>query len=175
MAAVPLPIETERLLVRAFVPDEDAEAMLAVYGDPEVMRFIPGGPLTDLAAVRATLEAYTRAHASRGFSSWAIVERETGIPVGDVGFGVFEPTGDVELGYTLARACWGRGYATEAARACLAAGLAHVAVPRIVAVMEVANEASQRVAERIGMTRAGTVEAYGRPHALFVSPALSTH
>ena len=157
--------------MRAFVPEEDSEAMLDVYGDPEVMRFVPGGALEGLAAVRATLEEYTRVHASRGFSSWALVERRTGRPVGDVGFGVFAPTGDVELGYTLARAYWGRGYATEAARACLAAGLAHLAAPRIIAVVEEANEASQRVAERIGMTRAGTVDAHGRPHALFVSQA----
>ena len=89
--------------------------------------------------------------------------------VGDVGFGVFEPTGDVELGYTLARAAWGRGYATEAAAACLAAGLAHLDVERIVALADVENTASHRVAERLGMVRDGIVEAHGRPHVLFAS------
>ena len=166
---IPLPIETERLLIRPFAPGADAAAMADVYCDPDVMRFVPGGALPDEEAVRAALERYARAQAEHGFSSWAVVERRTGRLVGDVGFGIFGPTGDVELGYTLARDCWGRGYATEAARACLEAASAHLDARRIVAVVDVQNEASLRVPERIGMTRVGTVEAHGRPHALFAT------
>jgi RimJ/RimL family protein N-acetyltransferase len=165
---IPLPIETERLSIRAFVPDEDADAMAAVYGDAEVMRFIPRGALAP-DEVRALLEEYTHAQRERGFSSWAVVERARGRVIGDAGFGVFAPTGDVELGYTLARDAWGRGLATEAAAACLAAGLAHLDVPRIVAVADARNERSLRVAERIGMTRIGPIEAHGLPHVLFAS------
>ena len=51
---VPLPIETERLLIRDFDPARDSETMLSVYGDPEVMRFIPGGALPGFDAVRKT-------------------------------------------------------------------------------------------------------------------------
>src|SRR5205823_6518662 len=163
---IPLPIETERLVVRVFRPVEDAEPMLDVYGDQEVMRFIPGGAL-DLHGVRATLESHVRDHAARGLAFWAVVERETGRVIGDVGFGVFKPTGDVELGYTLARSAWGRGYATEAAGACLAAGFAHLGVARIVAVVDARNALSLRVAERIGMARMETILAHGRPHVLF--------
>jgi RimJ/RimL family protein N-acetyltransferase len=166
---VPLPIETERLLIRPFAPGSDSSAMMDVYCDPEVMRFVPGGALPDEAAVRATLERYARAQAEHGFSSWAVVERQAGRLIGDVGFGTFHPTGDVELGYTLARDCWGRGYATEAARACLTVALAHLDVPRIVAVVDAQNEASLRLPERIGMTRIGNVEAHGRLHALFAT------
>jgi len=171
---IPLPIETERLLVRAFRPLDDAEAMLSVYGDPEVMKFIPGGAL-GLDAVRATLEAHVRDHVTRGLAFWAVVERETGRVIGDVGFGVFEPTRDVELGYTLARSAWGRGYATEAAGACLAAGFAHLSVPRIVAVVDARNESSLRVAERIGMARIEMIDAHGRPHVLFARELESEH
>jgi len=167
--SVPLPIETGRLLVRPFLVAADTRPMLAVYGDPEVMRFIPGGALPDAAAVRATLETHAGTQERLGFSAWAVVERQTGDVIGDAGFGIFEPTGDVELGYTLARAHWGLGYATEAAAACLEAGLAHIEAPRIVAVVDEANEASLRVAERIGMTRTGTIEAHGRPHVLFAA------
>ncbi len=166
---VPLPIETERLLIRPFLVEEDTGPMLAVYGDPEVMRFIPGGALTGAAAVRATLEKHVSRQERLGFGGWAIVERRTGDVIGDVGFGILEPTGDVELGYTLARAYWGHGYATEAAGACLDAGLEHIAVPRIVAVVDEANEASLRVAERIGMARAGTIEVHERTHVLFTA------
>jgi RimJ/RimL family protein N-acetyltransferase len=166
--SVPLPIETERLLIRPFVA-ADAGPMLSVYGDPEVMRFIPGGALTGSGTVRTMLETHAGTQERLGFSVWAVVERQTGDVIGDAGFGILEPTGDVELGYTLARAYWGRGYATEAAAACLEAGLAHIAAPRIVAVVDEANQASLRVAERIGMSRTGTIEVHGRPHVLFAA------
>jgi RimJ/RimL family protein N-acetyltransferase len=165
--SIPLPIETPRLTVRAFAPASDAEGMVETYCDPEVMRFIPGGALPDEDAVRDLLTGYVGAQRKSGFSSWAVVERDTGRLVGDVGFGEFAPTGDVELGYTLARRFWGLGYATEAARACLAEGLRHLDRPRIIAAVDVDNLASIRVAERLGMTRAGDVLAHGRPHVVF--------
>ncbi len=169
MTPVPLPLETERLRVRPFDAETDTTAMLAVYGDPEVMRFIPGGALAGLDAVRAALETYAREQESRGFSFWAVVERETGHVIGDAGFNIFVPTGEIELGWTLARDRWGHGYGTEVAAACLSAGLAHLAVDRIVALVDTENEASLRVAERIGLTRMETIEAHGRPHVLFAA------
>jgi [ribosomal protein S5]-alanine N-acetyltransferase len=169
--AVPLPIESARLSIRTFDPARDSGAMLPVYGDPEVMRYIPGGAVQDVRAIQALLETYAKTQETYGFSSWAVVERESGRIVGDAGFSIFEATGDVELGYTLARDAWGKGYATEAGRACLNAALVHLAAPRIIALADLENVASQRVAERLGMTRHGTVEAHGRPHALFVAEA----
>jgi [ribosomal protein S5]-alanine N-acetyltransferase len=165
---IPLPLETERLVIRPFAA-EDATALFAVYGDPEVMRYIPGGVLADLDAATAALETYAGEQESRGFTFWALVERESGLVVGDVGFGIFEPTGEIELGWTLTRDRWGRGYATEAASTCLAAGLAHLGEQRIVAIVDAENEASARVAERIGMARAETIEAYGRQHVVFAA------
>jgi RimJ/RimL family protein N-acetyltransferase len=166
---VTLPISTERLLIRSFDADADCEAMLDVYGDPDVMRFIPGGALRDVEAVKKLLAEYANAQEARGFSSWALVELASGALIGDVGFGIFEPTGEVELGYTLGRACWGRGYATEAASACLAAGLEELRVPRIIAVVDAENEASLRVSERLGMKKVETVHAHGRPHVVFAA------
>lgn len=164
---IPLPIETERLLIRCFNPGTDAAAMVDVYTDPEVMRYIPGGPLADLEAVRRAIACYESAQSEWGFSSWAVVEKETGLLVGDVGFAWYDPPDEVELGYTLARDSWGKGYATEAARACLQAGVEHLHVNRIVSLVDERNEASLRVPERIGMTRVDVVEAHGRPHVLF--------
>jgi [ribosomal protein S5]-alanine N-acetyltransferase len=166
--AIPLPIETERLILRPFEPDSDAEPMLEVYGDPAVMRHIPDGVYGSLAAVKATLEHYACEQESRGFSFWAVVERSSGQVIGDAGFGIFRQTGDIELGYTLRRDRWGRGYGTEAARACLDAALAHLDVARIVAVVDEENLRSSRVAEWIGMSLTETVELHGRPHRLFV-------
>jgi [ribosomal protein S5]-alanine N-acetyltransferase len=160
---IPLPIETERLTIRRFDPEEDAEAMVDVYCDAEVMRHIPGGVLPDIDAVRERLELY----ASRTPSSWALVLRENGRLVGDAGYHFFPPTGDFEVGWTLARPFWGHGYATEAGTACLQAGLEHLDVPRIICLVDVDNAPSLRVAERLGMTRLDTIDADGRPHVLF--------
>jgi ribosomal-protein-alanine N-acetyltransferase len=133
------------------------------------MRFIPGGAVADEQAVRSLLDRYVEAHRRLGFSSWAVIERKTGRPIGDVGFGVFEPTGEIELGYTLARDSWGHGYATEAARSCLAAGLEQLVVERIIAVVDAENQRSLSVPERIGMRRIETIQAHGRPHVLFAA------
>lgn len=166
---VTLPIETERLLTRSFDAEVDSAPMFGVYGDPDVMRFIPGGALANVEAVKAMLDGYANAHQALGFSSWGLVERTSESLIGAVGFGIFEPTGDIELGYTLARLHWGHGYATEAAGACLAAGLAQLHAERIIAVVDEANESSLRVADRIGMRRVDVITAHGRPHVLFAA------
>lgn len=118
---------------------------------------------------RQSFDGYANAHQTRGFSSWGLVERASGSLIGDVGFSIFEQTGDIELGYTLARPYWGHGYATEAAGACLAAGLAQLSPGRIIAVVDETNESSLRVAHRIGMRRVNMIEAYGRPHVVFAA------
>ena len=80
-----------------------------------------------------------------------------------------EVTADgVELGYTLARAWWGRGLATEAARLCVAAAFGPLELPRLLAVADVDNPASARVLTRLGFVEDAEVIAYGRAHRRFV-------
>jgi [ribosomal protein S5]-alanine N-acetyltransferase len=161
---IPLPIETDRLLIRPFEP-ADLDAMAAIYGDPEVMRHVSLGVL-DREKTAALLEDYRRAQHQRGFSSWAVVEKESGAVVGDVGFGLYAPTGEPELGYTLAAAVWGRGYGFEAAHACVAAAFAHLPHDRLVAKVEPENERSLRLAERLEMHPLETIDVDGEPHLL---------
>jgi ribosomal-protein-alanine N-acetyltransferase len=159
-------LETPRLVLRPFEP-ADAGAALAVYGDPEVMRHVGEGLPADAERVAATLRAYAEHQATRGFSFWAVVERTTGELVGDAGLYVSGAHGDeVELGYTLARRVWGRGYATEAARAWVDAAFAVHGLDVLVAVADLENPASSRVLEKAGLRRAGVRQAYGRAHAL---------
>ena len=161
---IPLPIETERLLIRPF-DAPDAGPMAEIYGDPAVMRHIWLGAL-DRERTTALLEEYRAAQDEHGFSTWAVVEKESGTVVGDVGFGIYAPTGEPELGYTLAAAAWGRGYGLEAARACVEAAFAHLPHSRVVAKAEPGNEHSLRVAERLGMGTVETIDVDGRPHLL---------
>jgi RimJ/RimL family protein N-acetyltransferase len=165
--SIPFPIVTRRLLIRPFTA-EDRPSLAALYADPEVMRYIPYGVL-DEHGLERVLEKYARVEMQHGFTFWAIVERRTSRFVGDVGFGAYAATGEPELGYSLARAEWGRGYASEAAAACIDAAFQYLGVPRVVALVDAENTASLRVAERIGMQAEGLVDAHGRPHMLFTS------
>ena len=161
---IPLPIETERLHIRPF-DSADVGSIAAVYGDPEVMRHVCLGVL-DRDGTVALLDQYRRTQDEHGFSTWAVVEQVSRAVIGDVGFGVYAPTGEPELGYTLASAAWGRGYALEAASACVDAAFAHLPFDRLVAKIEPENERSLRLAERLGMQPVGTVDIAGRPHLL---------
>jgi RimJ/RimL family protein N-acetyltransferase len=96
-----------------------------------------------------------------GFGLLAVTERETGRLIGEAGLQYLEEGPDIEVGYTLARAAWGRGYATEAAGAILRWGFAGLRLHRIVAVADPANAASLRVLEKLGMGRIGLRECYG--------------
>lgn len=161
---IPLPIETLRLHIRAFEAS-DVDAMAKIYGDPEVMRHVCMGVLDHQGTTRL-LEQYRRGQDEHGFSTWAVVEKSSNAVIGDVGFGLYQPTGEPELGYTFAAAVWGRGYALEAAQACVDAAFAHLPHSRLVAKVEPENEASLRLAARIGMCTVDTIAVDGRPHRL---------
>jgi ribosomal-protein-alanine N-acetyltransferase len=157
-------LTTERLHLRPFT-EADRIAIHAVYADPEVMRYVGHGAHRTMAETIAALKVYREVLERRGFSFLAVTEREGGALVGDAGL---YPLGDdVELGYTLARAAWGRGYATELGRALLAHAFEVLDAPRVVAQVEPDNAASRRVLEKLGMTAIETRTAYGRPHLLY--------
>jgi RimJ/RimL family protein N-acetyltransferase len=89
--------------------------------------------------------------------------------VGDCGIQLLEGGPDVELGFHLRRSAWGQGYATEAARSCLAAAFAGLGLDQVIAIVAPGNAASARVLEKIGMQRAGKREALGRTWDLFTA------
>ena len=166
---VPLPIETERLTIREFQPEADAEAMLAVYGDPEVMRFIPGGAFRGIETMKARLKTYARESERRGFSSWAVVERESGRGHRRRGLRALRADAGTSSSATRsARAYWGHGYATEAAAACLARGPRRTSAPRGSSRSRTKKTWPRSASPSgIGMTRIETIEAHYRPHVLF--------
>jgi ribosomal-protein-alanine N-acetyltransferase len=163
-------LTTPRLLLRPFTMD-DAPAIHAIYSDPEVMRHVGNGPVTSLAATEKMLRDYIAHQDRRGFSFWAVVHRESGALIGDAGL---YGSDEVELGYTLGRAWWGRGYATEAARACLDAAFGAHGLDEVIALAEAANPASGRVLGKVGMTPSGTRIAYGREHLVYRASAQKT-
>lgn len=169
----PLPIETERLRVRALT-DADAEPLHRIYGDVETMRYIGahGRPTADLDGTRRTL-AFLRAHDEReGFSLWAVDERDGEPMVGIAGLLLVEGEGpEVEAAYLIRRDRWRRGYATEALRAVLACAHEGLGIERVVALAYPENDASRRVMEKAGMRADGRTVAYGREMTRHVSTA----
>jgi RimJ/RimL family protein N-acetyltransferase len=147
-------IQTPRLLLRDW-RDEDLAPFAAMNADPVVMEFFPK-PL-DRAESDAAVARIRDHFASRGFGLWAVEVPGVADFIGFVGLAVprFEAhfTPCVEIGWRLARSHWGRGYATEAARATLAFGFRDLALDEIVSFTTTANLRSRAVMERIGMTR----------------------
>ena len=164
-------LTTRRLRLRPFTL-ADHDAIHAIYADPEVMRYVGAGPHATLAETAAALRTYADVLARRGYSFLAVTEREGGAILGDAGLHPFGGSGpDVELGYTLARDAWGKGYATEAAEALVAHAFTTLGLARVVAQVEPANAASRHVLEKLGMRAEGQRLAYGRPHVLYVLEA----
>jgi ribosomal-protein-alanine N-acetyltransferase len=163
----PVELETSRLHLRPFTA-ADHDAIHAVYADPEVMRYVGHGAHRTLADTNAALRSYADALAARGYAFVAVVERETGAVIGDAGLHPLAGRGpDIELGYTLARSAWGKGYATELGQALIEYAFTVLHVPRVVAQVEPANTASRHVLSKLGMTERGQRTAYGRPHLLY--------
>ncbi|WP_433184195.1 GNAT family N-acetyltransferase [Actinoallomurus sp. CA-150999] len=148
-------LTTERLVLRPFA-EADLDDVLALHGDPEVMRFINGGRPASRTTIRdEILPRLTRHHATfgtRGF--WAAEDRTTGR---FLGWFELRPLADdgpevVELGYRLHRFAWGRGHATEGARALVHKGFTELGVRRVIAQTMAVNTASRRVLEKTGLT-----------------------
>ena len=134
--------------------DADLDDLAAIGGDPEVVSWLGSEPLDRAESWRRM--AYQVGHwRLRGFGHWALERRDTGAMIGHAG--LYRPEGwpGTEIGWTLARAHWGNGYATEAARAAIEWGWRELDVNRIVSVIVADNERSTAVARRLGMTDSG--------------------
>ena len=155
-------IVTERLILRP-IRIQDAEAFLPMYRDPEVMRYLGGSYPGTLADMQARLALRIAEHESNGFGLLATELRESGELIGRCGQirQIVEGTPEIEVGYLIARPHWGRGYATEAARALLDDGFARLHVPRLISLIHPENVASQRVAAHNGLRYEGDVNVEG--------------
>jgi len=153
---VHLPIETERLILRPW-RDADLAPFAALNADPEVMEFFPE------TLSRTESDALARRVMGRiaeeGFGFFAVEEKGGDPFIGMVGvsvphYGADLPCGPcTEVGWRLARSSWGKGYASEAARASLAFAFDTLGVDEVVSFTAVQNLRSQAVMRRIGMTR----------------------
>jgi RimJ/RimL family protein N-acetyltransferase len=179
---MPVELETERLALRTPRSD-DAEAVLDLVGDAKVMGPIgsePGG--MDVAVEH--LERWLRRWEANDMGPFLVVHREAGTVIGRVGPLVWDSAtwdtatleaagenAEVELGWAISSACWGRGYAPEAARAVRTWVYEERSVERLISLIDPANTKSARVAEKLGAEPSETVELFdGSPATIWVHP-----
>lgn len=143
-------LETDRLVIRPWQP-ADRPAFAALTNDAEVMRYVHGGlPYTE----QETDEFFARQArqlAEHELCMGAMIEKSSERIVGIAGAQPLGTTGDLEIGWWLARDVWRRGYATEAGGAAMMHVLATLGRSRVVAIIDPGNEPSQRVVARLGM------------------------
>jgi RimJ/RimL family protein N-acetyltransferase len=159
-------IETDRLILRPPV-DADRDAIAAVNGDPEVYRWLAmKGTRAESDALVDRVQAMQAEH---GYSFWVVERKTDGAILGLAGLLAMSadlpPGPALEVGWRLAPAAWGQGYATEAGRAAIDWGFATLDAPEIVAITAASNLKSQAVMQRLGMVR--------DPSADFLHPRLA--
>jgi RimJ/RimL family protein N-acetyltransferase len=152
-------LETERLILRRLTA-QDADALVELDGDPEVMRFVTGGRPTARAEIENEILPALLAYYERpgGYGFWAAVEKPGGAFLGwfHLRPGPGAPPDEPELGYRLRRSAWGRGYATEGSRALVRRAFAELGARRVTASATAANHASRRVMEKAGLRLVGS-------------------
>jgi RimJ/RimL family protein N-acetyltransferase len=139
---------------------EDFAAYEKMCADPEIMKYLGGRTFDRLEAWRHM--AFLVGHWQLlGFGHWAVEEKESGKFIGRLGFLNPEGWPGFEIGWTLAREAWGKGYATEGARRALDYAFHDLNKDHVISLIHPENKNSIRVAERLGETLEGQTELLG--------------
>lgn len=157
-------VQTERLLLRE-PRRTDFEEFAANAADPEATVYLSG--VSDRRTAWRIWLAATGAWVLDGKGWWAIEHRESRAMVGTVGVFVRESAPDFEIGWTVFRPHWRKGYAAEAAQAALDHALGEYGAARVIAYIDPKNEASIGVSKRLGMHYEGVADFYGQPSSRY--------
>jgi RimJ/RimL family protein N-acetyltransferase len=166
------PVRTARLRLEPWRDDRHGDALVALNRDPEVVRYLTGGETIPAEESRALSREIERHWERFGFGLWAATEQVSREVVGFVGlshprwFPALAPA--VEVGWRLRREAWGRGLASEGARAAVERGFGPLGLEELIALIHPENGRSAAVAQRLGMTVTRTVAHPFRPHRLAV-------
>ena len=148
----PVTITTSRLILRPFTP-ADAGPFHQILCGKDVLRYFPRSEPPPRERVENWIRQVLAHWQEHGYGLWAVVTRASGELLGRSGLQWLSETGEIEVDFLLDEHFWGQGFATEAGQASLRFGLGKLAVDYVVGIVHPENLASQRVLEKIGMTR----------------------
>lgn len=144
-------IETKRLRLRPFSIPADNLPLYHLMNGEDVMRYFPGSPTPSMEQVARLLTRKIEHWQQHGYGWWAVQLKIDKTLIGWCGLQYLPETDETEVGYLLGRDYWGRGLATEAARASLDWGFANLSLTTIIGITHPDNKASQRVLEKCGL------------------------
>ena len=143
-------LETERLILDTW-QSADWTELRPIATDVEVMRYITGGVPWSDEQIRAFVDRQVELHSTQGFCRWKLLEKPDRRMIGFCGVGLWRNMMEPEIGWWLERPRWGRGLASEAAVVALRDAFERVQLNRIVSIAMVANAASRRIMEKLGL------------------------
>lgn len=143
-------IETERLILRESIID-DAPDLFEMNSNPEVLKYTGDVAFTSVEETEELIRNYID-YKKYGYGRWSTILKESNEVIGYCGLKYLEDIHETDLGYRWKQQHWGKGYATEAGRACLQYGFKNLGLEQIVAQVLAENIASVRVLEKLGMT-----------------------
>jgi RimJ/RimL family protein N-acetyltransferase len=160
-------LETERLILREITLG-DFDALFEIWSDPEAMRLFPR--TLDRQAMREWIDRNQIRYDQCGYGLWAVVLPAERRLIGDCGLVTQEVDGaeELEVGYHFNRQFWRKGFATEAARACMEYAFNHLSRRRIISMIRPENTPSCLVAERNGLRVEKQVFWRGYQHSVYV-------
>jgi ribosomal-protein-alanine N-acetyltransferase len=164
-------LETSRLILRELLPSDD-QGMFELDSDKEVHMYLGNKPVNTIEECREIIKTIRQQYIDNGIGRWAIIEKSTNNFLGWTGFKlVKERTNNhsnyFDLGYRLIRQYWGKGIATEAAKACLDYGFTELKQHVIYGMTDVNNKASKNVLGKSGLKYKETFSLNGVPHVWF--------
>ncbi|HEI8865768.1 GNAT family N-acetyltransferase [Serratia sp. AKBS12] len=164
---------TDRLILDSHTID-DFDAIAALWADPQVVRYIGGTP-RDREDSWGRLLRYIGHWQLLGYGCWAVREKVSGAFIGSIGFINFQrditpPLDAPEMGWTLASAAQGKGYATEALQAALGWAQAHLPTDKLLCIISPENRASLKLAARVGFSESHRTEYHQKPIVVMQRP-----
>jgi RimJ/RimL family protein N-acetyltransferase len=168
-------IETARLLLRPFLEGDLDDYTRLIFSDAEVMRFLPKRDLAPRDRAVQTIAIFTERWEEYRSGVWAVTDKVTGEFMGHCGLGPVPEAGEIEVLYSLGKAYWGRGIATEAARASVRFGFEQANLDRLIALAVPENIGSRRVMEHLGFVYDREVHYFGLDLTYYVLPRAKFH
>ena len=144
-------LETERLILREHVLS-DAQFFFTLNSNFNIVKYTGDSSFKTIEEAEKIVQYVMNQYKENGYGRWLVAEKETGNPIGWCGLKFHTDTKETDIGYRLLESAWGKGYATESAKACIKYGFNHFNLNRIIGDAMKENTSSINVFKKLGMT-----------------------